>query len=99
KNYTKYNGKLGPLEFSLASYLLNPNMEYDVFVLTGALGSGKSSLCNYTLDFIKNSNLPEKDPLYFPKYGLIHRINFNEHFDSDIKDEIVQEFKHLLIAK
>lgn len=99
KNHTKYNGKLGPLEFSLASYLLNPNMEYDVFVLTGALGSGKSSLCNYTLDFIKNSNLPEKDPLHFPNHGLIHRINFNEHFDSDIKDEIVQEFKHLLIAK
>ncbi|BEV03318.1 hypothetical protein [Chryseobacterium gambrini] len=97
-NFLKYE-YLGPLEFSLASYLLNPNIEYDVFVLTGALGSGKSSLSNYTLDFIENSNLTSEDLLHFPKSGLIHRVNFNEHFNSDNKYEIVEEFKLLLISK
>ena len=97
ENFAKYEG-LGPLEFSLASYLLNPDLKYYVIVLTGALGSGKSCLSNYVLDYIKKSSFNTLDVLHFPKKGIIHKINFNDH-QGQTTDEVISEFKLELINK
>ncbi|MHC1775698.1 MAG: hypothetical protein AB9834_09825 [Lentimicrobium sp.] len=97
-NYSQYKG-LGPLEFSLASYLLNSKIGYNVIVLTGALGSGKTCLCDYTLNYISTSLQDENYELFFPKDGIIHKIDFNELFDESLKDELVIEFKLLMISK
>jgi hypothetical protein len=97
RNY-KFYPRLGPLEFSLASLLLNADLGYTVVILTGALGSGKTSLSNYVLDFIKTSNLPENDALHFPKSGLIYRIDFNE-LTGDNKEDFSVQFKLELTAQ
>ncbi len=96
--YSKYNG-LGPLEFSLAMYLLDKHLEYNVIILTGALGSGKSTLCEYVFDYLKKSSLNESDILFFPQNGIIRTVNFNEISDSSTKEQTVNAFRILLELK
>lgn len=97
-NYTNYP-LLGPLEFSLASHILNAESDIDITVLTGALGSGKTSLTMYTLNFLKKAALPATDILYFPKNGVIYCIDFNDITDQDKTEEVTIEFKKILINK
>jgi hypothetical protein len=96
--YSQYLG-LGPLEFSLASYLLNSRIGYNVIVLTGALGSGKTCLCEYTLDYISTSLRDDQKELFFPKSGIIYSIDFNELFEEESKENLLTEFKLLMISK
>ena len=99
KYYSNYGSKLGPLEFSLASSILNDRAKYNVLIMTGALGSGKSTLSEYVLNFLKNENLPAHDHLHFPNDGTIFRINFNDNFASDDSVEIGTEFKIVLMEQ
>ena len=98
KNHTN---KLGPLEASFIKYILG--IRYPVIVLTGALGSGKSSLVNYCLDLIEEhqgiSNYFDKDVKTFPEDGQIIRIDFNEAFIGNNKEDLLDEFHKVLIVR
>lgn len=99
KFYQRFE-ELGPLEASFIRYILG--IEYSVILLTGALGSGKSSLTKYCLDLIEKNIGNDKYKDYiniFPIHGKIIRIDFNEVFYEQDSKALMNEFQLLLIDR
>lgn len=84
---------LGPYENAVLSNILNS--EYSTIVITGALGSGKSTIINFILEYLsdniihKNCNnhtlCKSHDTIYI-------RINFIKGFNSVDTKDILEEF-------
>jgi len=91
---------LGPFEQAVISNILNS--EYSTIVITGALGSGKSSIVNFILEYLDkniahekcnhNSKCRSHDALYII-------INFIEGFNSNRTEDILDEFDAKLYDK
>lgn len=99
KFYQKYD-ELGPLEASFIKYVLGS--DYNVIVLTGALGSGKTSLSSYCLDLIEKSKGKDRYVPYinkFPRHGKIIRIDFNEAFYDQKTKYLLIDFTQILIDR
>lgn len=85
--------KLGINERALTIYLLEST--YDIIVLSGAMGSGKSSTSRYVLDFIENNYVcKEQDDCKTCKIKKIStiRLDFNKGFSGANTERILDNF-------
>lgn len=82
---------IGPLEFSLLKYLLL--VDYNVIILTGALGSGKSAISNYCLDFLEESIKSKREiGIKLPSEIFLSRFDFNSGVPTRKREEILELF-------
>ncbi|WP_297090774.1 P-loop NTPase fold protein [uncultured Draconibacterium sp.] len=84
---------LGPFEQTVLSNILNS--DYSTIVITGALGSGKSSLVDHILDYMSNNIKHENCNNYSlckSHDTLYISIDFIKGFNSNKSEEILNEF-------
>jgi len=84
---------LGVNEKALSIYLLEST--YDIIVLSGAMGSGKSTTSRFVLDYIQDNyncnNQPECKSCKIQNINII-RLDFNRGFSGNNPDIIIDKF-------
>lgn len=85
---------LGPCERGLASYIAFSSTT--TIIVTGAMGSGKSTLVNFVIDFIKENlkcdKCISKDKCINKKLLFIP-LNFNHSIFGSTKEEVMKNFE------
>jgi hypothetical protein len=90
--------ELGYLEMKMLENIIMNS--YTTTIITGALGSGKTAIIKYILNYIdrnyKHENCEHFENCFFKKHYNIY-INFNEYGDNDLKSEKIAEIKDNII--